>query len=112
MRKTETQKGKINDVLFMYNMHAHTHTHTSLHMQVQKFVILKNDLSIPGGELGERVRRWRKERRERERERKKLIKKRKSQRDYCYFFIGPTLKLKRFFVMSKYSQVIDEMYSE
>ena len=46
----------------------HAHTHTSLHMQVQKFVILKNDLSIPGGELGERVRRWRKERRERERE--------------------------------------------
>ena len=27
MRKTETQKGKINDVLFMYNMHAHTPTH-------------------------------------------------------------------------------------
>ena len=64
MRKTETQKGKINLCIIM-----HAHTHTSLHMQVQKFVILKNDLSIPGGELGERVRRWRKERRERERER-------------------------------------------
>lgn len=43
--------------------------------KVQKFVILKNDLSIPGGEL------------------------------------GPTLKLKRFYVMSKYSEVIDDMYS-
>uniref|UniRef100_A0A1X7T2N8 AMP-dependent synthetase/ligase domain-containing protein n=1 Tax=Amphimedon queenslandica TaxID=400682 RepID=A0A1X7T2N8_AMPQE len=44
--------------------------------KVQKFVILKNDLSIPGGEL------------------------------------GPTLKLKRFYVMSKYSEVIDDMYSQ
>ena len=34
MRKTETQKGKINDVLFMYNniMHACTDAHTPTHL--------------------------------------------------------------------------------
>ena len=91
MRKTETQKGKINLCIIM-----HAHTHTSLHMQVQKFVILKNDLSIPGGELGERVRRWRKERRERERERKKLIKRKKESERLLLFLYRPNSKVEAF----------------
>ena len=50
-RKTETQKVEIKK----YYLCMHTHVCTSIYLQVQKFVILKNDLSIPGGELGERA---------------------------------------------------------
>ena len=65
--------------------------------QVQKWSLLDVDFSIPGGELGEYT---------------YYCYNCPFQDLHCHIHVGPTLKLKRFFVAKKYAATIDAMYEE
>lgn len=80
----------------------------STYIQVQKWSLLDSDFSIPGGELGNV---W------------CILEKhgiflivysdvKEDSLCYTYLPLGPTLKLKRFFVTKKYAATIEAMYEE
>ena len=73
---------------------------TSRAMSVQKFKMIPDDFSIPGGEIGNYI--------------LSSSSAILSVLTLCYYwnFLGPTLKLKRGFVSTKYAGIIEDLYSD
>ena len=70
---------------------------------MHKWKLLRDDFSVPGGELGK----FKSDMQMTDCHARKVVDSTPSKPLYT----GPTLKLKRFFVVKKYSEIIDSLYN-
>ena len=71
---------------------------------MHKWKLLRDDFSVPGGELGK----FKSDMQMTDCHARKFVDSTAFQTS---LYTGPTLKLKRFFVVKKYSETIDSLYN-